>query len=456
MAIDFLTLNRSLGDLKTQAEGIKTSLSQFSGDNTTDTTNPNRTLNTDINQQLADALAQNKTIMEGYAADRAKREAAVEESRKANEELIKSQSETALKEAGELGQRKLTTEMESRRGFATNVALMKDIESTNEKRIANLKKTTIELLLQNKTEAADKLIELSIKEEENTTKARTNYLNTLFATSAELRAQAGFETPAQQQQRSLQTATQQGIQNLMISAPDANITQNDTLESAIDKYRNSDTYKRDVRKAEADIAKVQSDASQIGGLTPGQISTTINQIAGAFDNEPIVKAYNEVVTGYQTLKSIGTETKNPADDIAFIYGFAKVMDPNSVVREGEYNTVQRYAQTWADTFGFNAKRIFSNTSFLSKDAKEKMLTTLKTKYDTITQQYNDLRNNYQSQVDAVKSGQTRQIPSYSSGIQEEQKQLTPSTPIPPNNMFSGLIITPTESSTLPFISPFNP
>lgn len=162
-----------------------------------------------------------------------------------------------------------------------------------------------------------------------------------------------------------------------------------------------------------------------GGLTPSQINTTVNSIAGAFDNEPIVKSYNTVQEGFQTIKSIGTKTSSPADDIAFIYAFAKIMDPNSVVREGEYNTIQKYAQTWASNFGFSAKRIFSNTNFLTSDAKQKMLNALQPKVNTITAQYNNLQSEYQRQIDGAYQGQPRQLTNY---------QLNPSATQPTQNL----------------------
>lgn len=156
-----------------------------------------------------------------------------------------------------------------------------------------------------------------------------------------------------------------------------------------------------------------------GGLTPAQINSTVNSIAGAFDNEPIVKGYNTVQEGYQTISSIGVNTSSPADDIAFIYAFAKIMDPNSVVREGEYNTIQKYAQTWADNFGFKAKRVFSNTNFLTPDAKQKMLNALKPKVDTITSQYQNLQSEYQRQVQDAYEGKPREITDYSKAYDEK-------------------------------------
>ena len=138
---------------------------------------------------------------------------------------------------------------------------------------------------------------------------------------------------------------------------------------------------------------------------PKHLISPVQQVAGQFDNEQIVKSYNTTQEGYQTIASIGTKTKSPSDDIAFIYAFAKIMDPNSVVREGEYNTIQRYAQNWAQTFGFNAKRIFSNTSFLASDTKQKMLNTLAPKVRTIQRQYENVFNEYARRIDNI-TGQT--------------------------------------------------
>lgn len=167
---------------------------------------------------------------------------------------------------------------------------------------------------------------------------------------------------------------------------------------------------------ERELELKKQNAATVGGLSAAQINQTVNQIAGAFDNEPLVKNYNVVQEGYQTLSNIGTDTTNAADDIAFIYGFAKIMDPNSVVREGEYNTIQKYAQSWASTFGFNAKRIYSNTNFLSKDAKDKMLQVMSTKYGTATNQYNNLRSEYQRQMDDARAGTPRTITDYAGGF----------------------------------------
>lgn len=183
--------------------------------------------------------------------------------------------------------------------------------------------------------------------------------------------------------------------------------------------------KQTIKERELELKK--QNAALTGGLTAAQINQTINQIAGAFDNEPIVKNYNTSLEGYQTLKTIGVKSKSPADDIAFIYGFAKIMDPNSVVREGEYNTIQKYAQTWANNFGFTATRIFSNTNFLSADAKQKMLNALEAKFGSIQTQYKNLSSEYQRQINDARTGLPRQITDYSKAFLQQETTPPPST-----------------------------
>lgn len=197
----------------------------------------------------------------------------------------------------------------------------------------------------------------------------------------------------------------------------------------------------DYKASVASATRAPSSGGGAGGLTPAQINSTINSIAGAFDNEPIVKSYNTVQEGFQTIKSIGINTQSPADDIAFIYAFAKIMDPNSVVREGEYNTIQKYAQTWADNFGFSAKRIFSNSNFLTPQAKQNMLNTLQPKVTTITNQYQNLSNQYNRRIEEARAGGFQSITDYSLGNQ--------STESPFQNAFQSIQQQPGLKSVVP-------
>ena len=174
----------------------------------------------------------------------------------------------------------------------------------------------------------------------------------------------------------------------------------------------------DYQNADAN-RKARASGSGSGlGLTPNQINSTVNQIAGAFDNEPIVKNYNVLAEGKAFADSISNNTQNPADQQGLIYAFAKAMDPASVVREGEYATVQKYAQSWAQTFGFNAQRIFSNSPFLSSQAIANMKATINSKYQAARKNYDNVRSEYQRQIEGAYSGQPRQITDYSKAFSE--------------------------------------
>jgi hypothetical protein len=135
-----------------------------------------------------------------------------------------------------------------------------------------------------------------------------------------------------------------------------------------------------------------------------QILSKIQTIAGNFDNEASVKSYQVVSEGKSFLDSIPNDTKNPADQQGVIYAFAKIMDPNSVVREGEYNTVQKYAQSWANTFGFNAKRIFSNSPFLSAQAIENMKKTVASRVSASETSYKNIYNEYGRRINKISGG----------------------------------------------------
>lgn len=146
-----------------------------------------------------------------------------------------------------------------------------------------------------------------------------------------------------------------------------------------------------------------------GGLTPAQLNATINQITGAFDNEPIVREYNTITAGLNFIRSLGS---SPTDDQARIYQFAKIMDPNSAVREGEYATVQEYSTALLQRFGLQAQRVFTNTGILTPEARTFLLNTLEKRYVVSQGQYTNLQSSYQNRINNVMSGGFNTLPNY--------------------------------------------
>ena len=134
---------------------------------------------------------------------------------------------------------------------------------------------------------------------------------------------------------------------------------------------------------------------------PPNVQRRIDTKAKAFDSQPVVKRTQTMAEAVSFADKLPDDTKNPADDQALIYAFAKAMDPDSVVREGEYATVQKYAQSWAQSMGFNAARIFSNTAFLTPAARRNMKTTIRNRYAAARAQYDNVKSSYAKQIDGV-------------------------------------------------------
>ena len=134
---------------------------------------------------------------------------------------------------------------------------------------------------------------------------------------------------------------------------------------------------------------------------PPRVATRVDSKVKAFDASPVVKRIVTMAEGAQFVRSLDINTTNPADDQALVYAFAKAMDPDSVVREGEYATVQKYSQSWMSATGFNLARVLSNTEFLTPEARKNLRATIMQKFNSGRKQYDTLRNEYARQLNMV-------------------------------------------------------
>src|SRR2546425_826202 len=72
---------------------------------------------------------------------------------------------------------------------------------------------------------------------------------------------------------------------------------------------------------------------------PMQIGeATINSIRGQFEQQS--KDFGQVRDAFAKIDRAATGTSSPAGDLNLIYGYMKLLDPQSVVREGEFATAQ--------------------------------------------------------------------------------------------------------------------
>lgn len=158
------------------------------------------------------------------------------------------------------------------------------------------------------------------------------------------------------------------------------------------------------RYQQADDRPITVNTGAQGALPP-RVETTVRGLATAFRNEPSVKRTVTMGEAVSFVNGLDVNTKNPADDQALIYAFAKAMDPESVVREGEYATVQKYATSWLQRFGFDAMRVLSSeTPILTAQARSNLKNTITSRYQATRTQYDNLAKSYAGQINKATGG----------------------------------------------------
>lgn len=136
------------------------------------------------------------------------------------------------------------------------------------------------------------------------------------------------------------------------------------------------------------------------GLSSGT-ATAVRSKVGKFSSEPIVQNFATIQEGYNFAQSIDTKTTNPADDQALIYSLAKALDPGSVVREGEYATAQKYAQSWVAAFGKGVEQALLGNGFLSETARNNIKTTIGQKYKSSQVSYDNVFTQYEKNINSL-------------------------------------------------------
>lgn len=146
-----------------------------------------------------------------------------------------------------------------------------------------------------------------------------------------------------------------------------------------------------------------------GGIGTGGIYSMFDsKTAGAiikegdkFGNAPIVKKYNDIVSAANFINAVDPNTTNSASHQAVIYNFAKMLDPDSVVREGEYATVKKYSQSLLKKYGGEINQAISGKGFLSPEAIQAIQTESKNRVSAYQPQYDSLKNQYKNRINSV-------------------------------------------------------
>lgn len=92
--------------------------------------------------------------------------------------------------------------------------------------------------------------------------------------------------------------------------------------------------------------KARANAGAAGGLTTSQLLSQVGRISDDVRSDPDVKDFVQIRDGYERVQT-GAGLNNAQGDLALLFGYMKMLDPNSVVRETEFANAEAamgYAQ----------------------------------------------------------------------------------------------------------------
>jgi len=144
-----------------------------------------------------------------------------------------------------------------------------------------------------------------------------------------------------------------------------------------------------------DRAKMQFEqethAFREGQKAPQQRVENAGKLRDDFQASPIVKSYREV---QPIMASMDEALRRPtkAADLNLIYGLGKIMDPNSVVREGELALAKS-----TGTLGDELKSLYSKVnggSGMSQETREKLVREARSRFGQLQTQYDSYKGQF--------------------------------------------------------------
>lgn len=123
----------------------------------------------------------------------------------------------------------------------------------------------------------------------------------------------------------------------------------------------------------------------------GKVATVSTDLRKEFDQLPEVKNYKQALPAYTSIVD-AAKRNTPQSDINLVYGIAKLYDPNSVVREGEYNTVANSPNIPEQIKGY--AQYIAGGGKLSPQVKAQIVREAGSRIRSYEQEYTAARNNY--------------------------------------------------------------
>jgi len=160
-----------------------------------------------------------------------------------------------------------------------------------------------------------------------------------------------------------------------------------------------------------------SGTSTFGREKDSKYLTDAGKLYDDFNANQTVKDFVIQQNGYQNAMSIDNNSASSQDDIALIYSFMKVLDPGSVVREGEFDTASKYTGV-LDKLGIKFNRVMKG-NLLSAQQRQNIKNALESRYNIAKGNYQQVESSFANRAQAMGIDPTDVIIDYSGFVQPD-------------------------------------
>lgn len=215
---------------------------------------------------------------------------------------------------------------------------------------------------------------------------------------------ASFESLSPDQRRSINEMEMQAglpvgfFESLPAVVPEGKILSTTTRESGGMKY--ADVLTRNPATGALEVQSVPLGSSSDGaggGLTTSQFFSFTNSIADDVRQDPDVKDFIQVRDGYERVKA-GANLANGQGDLSLLFGYMKMLDPNSVVRETEFANAEQAMGYVQQTLNLPSKAISGNR--LTPESRAQFVAAANAVYNAKKGNYDNAVNYYSSRAEA--------------------------------------------------------
>jgi hypothetical protein len=216
---------------------------------------------------------------------------------------------------------------------------------------------------------------------------------------------ASFDSLSPDQRRSVNEMEMQAglpvgfFESLPAIVPESKILSTTTRESGGMKY--ADVLAKNPATGALEVQSVplgpSADGSGAGGLTTSQFFSFTNAIADDVRQDPDVKDFIQIRDGYDRVQT-GAGLDNAQGDLALIFGYNKMLDPNSVVRETEFSNAEEAQGALQQVMNFPTKFVSGNR--LTPAGRQHFVDAAKSLYDAKKGNYDNAVQYYGGRAQA--------------------------------------------------------